>query len=118
MNDASLPPEIEAVSRKAAGSSFYSAMKLLPKAQREGMYAIYAFCRAVDDIADEDAPLVGHLLVVVRRLASQLGLKPFQLISDLMEMNIFAAINHTLEPEIAAGRVLLPAFVPPCVLAQ
>lgn len=46
-------PEIEAVRRKAAGSSFYSAMKLLPKARREGMYAIYAFCRAVDDIADD-----------------------------------------------------------------
>lgn len=53
MNDVALPPEIEAVRRKAAGSSFYSAMKLLPKARREGMYAIYAFCRAVDDIADD-----------------------------------------------------------------
>ena len=46
-------PEIEAVRRKAAGSSFYSAMRLMPKAEREAMYAIYAFCRAVDDIADE-----------------------------------------------------------------
>jgi presqualene diphosphate synthase len=53
MNDVPLSPEIEAVRRKAAGSSFYSAMKLLPKARREGMYAIYAFCRAVDDIADD-----------------------------------------------------------------
>jgi phytoene synthase len=53
MNAASSSPEIEAVRRKAAGSSFYSAMKVLPKAQREGMYAIYAFCRAVDDIADD-----------------------------------------------------------------
>lgn len=46
-------PEIEAVRRKAAGSSFYSAMRLMPKAEREAMYAIYAFCRAVDDIADD-----------------------------------------------------------------
>ncbi len=46
-------PEIEAVRRKAAGSSFYAAMRLMPKAEREGMYAIYAFCRAVDDIADD-----------------------------------------------------------------
>jgi presqualene diphosphate synthase len=50
---ASSSPEIDAVRAKAAGSSFYSAMKLLPKARREGMYAIYAFCRAVDDIADD-----------------------------------------------------------------
>ncbi|MGA7673777.1 MAG: presqualene diphosphate synthase HpnD [Rhizomicrobium sp.] len=46
-------PEIEAVRRKAAGSSFYAAMRLMPKAEREAMYAIYAFCRAVDDIADD-----------------------------------------------------------------
>jgi translation initiation factor IF-2 len=37
----------------------------------------------------------------VRELAQQIGLKPFQVISDLMEMNIFAAINHTIEPDIA-----------------
>jgi phytoene synthase len=37
----------------AAGSSFYLAMRILPREQREGMYAVYAFCRAVDDIADE-----------------------------------------------------------------
>jgi translation initiation factor IF-2 len=28
--------------------------------------------------------------IVVKELASQMGLKPFQVISDLMEMNIFA----------------------------
>lgn len=37
----------------AAGSSFYLAMRILPREQREGMYAVYAFCRAVDDIADD-----------------------------------------------------------------
>lgn len=38
---------------QAGGSSFYAGMRLLPKAEREAMYAIYAFCRAVDDIADD-----------------------------------------------------------------
>jgi squalene synthase HpnD/squalene synthase HpnC len=37
----------------ASGSSFYAAMRILPKAQRQAMYDVYAFCRAVDDIADE-----------------------------------------------------------------
>ncbi len=41
----------------AAGSSFYIAMRILPRAKRDGMYAIYAFCRAVDDIADDGGPL-------------------------------------------------------------
>jgi squalene synthase HpnD len=46
-------PETAAVETKAAGSSFYAAMRVMPKAEREAMYAIYAFCRAVDDIADD-----------------------------------------------------------------
>jgi phytoene synthase len=37
---------------EAAGTSFYWAMRLLPQDRRNGMYAIYAFCREVDDIAD------------------------------------------------------------------
>jgi phytoene synthase len=37
----------------AANSSFYAGMRILPKAEREAMYAVYAFCRAVDDIADD-----------------------------------------------------------------
>jgi presqualene diphosphate synthase len=38
---------------ESAGTSFYWAMRLLPKDRRDGMYAIYAFCREVDDIADD-----------------------------------------------------------------
>jgi presqualene diphosphate synthase len=37
----------------ASGSSFYAGMRVLPKAERAGMYAVYGFCRAVDDIADD-----------------------------------------------------------------
>ena len=40
----------------ASGSSFYWAMRMLPSARREAMFAIYAFCREVDDIADGDDP--------------------------------------------------------------
>src|SRR3546814_17289000 len=36
-----------------SGSSFLWGMRLLPRRRREAMYAIYAFCREVDDIADE-----------------------------------------------------------------
>jgi phytoene synthase len=45
----------------ASGSSFYAAMRVLPRAQREGMYEIYSFCRHVDDIADSDGPRTGRL---------------------------------------------------------
>jgi squalene synthase HpnD len=38
---------------RAAGTSFYHGMRVLPPDRRHAMYAIYAFCRIVDDIADE-----------------------------------------------------------------
>jgi len=41
----------------ASGTSFGGAMRLLPAERRHGMFAVYAFCRVVDDIADEPAPL-------------------------------------------------------------
>lgn len=41
---------------RAAGSSFYWGMRILPEDRRDAMFAIYAFCREVDDIADGDAP--------------------------------------------------------------
>jgi phytoene synthase len=34
-------------------SSFHAGMMILPRARREAMYAVYAFCREVDDIADD-----------------------------------------------------------------
>jgi len=37
----------------ASGSSFYYSFLFLPKARREAITALYAFCREVDDIADE-----------------------------------------------------------------
>jgi presqualene diphosphate synthase len=47
MNEAavSLPPP--------RGSSFYAAMRILPREKRQAMFDVYGFCRAVDDIADD-----------------------------------------------------------------
>ena len=36
----------------AARSSFHLALRLLPETRRAAMFEIYAFCRAVDDVAD------------------------------------------------------------------
>lgn len=46
---------------EAAGTSFYWAMRLLPTDRRHGMYAIYAWCREVDDVADGDWPAAQKL---------------------------------------------------------
>jgi presqualene diphosphate synthase len=46
---------------EAAGTSFYWAMRLLPQDRRNGMYAVYAFCREVDDLADGEQPVAQKL---------------------------------------------------------
>jgi len=43
----------QALQAQVSGSSFYLAMRILPKAERAAMFAIYRFCRMVDDIADD-----------------------------------------------------------------
>jgi squalene synthase HpnD len=46
--------EASAPEQRSSGSSFYAAMRLLPPPQRRAMFEIYGFCRAVDDIADDE----------------------------------------------------------------
>ena len=58
---ATISPAVEPASDVAAAlpaksSSFYTAMRLLPPERRAAMYAVYAFCRAVDDVADDGGP--------------------------------------------------------------
>jgi phytoene synthase len=51
--------ESQAITRKSA-SNLALAFILLPKPRRDGMVALYAFCRAVDDVADEDSVSVAE----------------------------------------------------------
>src|SRR5215469_13902930 len=48
-----------AITRKSA-SNLALAFVLLPKTKRDAMSAFYAFCREVDDVADEDSAPVEH----------------------------------------------------------
>jgi phytoene synthase len=45
-----------AAATRSRGSSFYAGMRILHRRQREAMYEVYSFCRAVDDIADDGGP--------------------------------------------------------------
>ena len=38
---------------RKANSSFTAGMRVLPRARRDALFSVYAFCREVDDIADE-----------------------------------------------------------------
>ena len=64
-HEATYPSQNIALPRIAAGSSFYTAMRILPKERRNAVMAIYAFCRVVDDIADDwTAPRAPRLLAL------------------------------------------------------
>lgn len=59
---------------------------------------------ASSELSMEDGRKVVHIKppIIVKDLAAQMELKPFQLIADLMDLNIFAAINQIIEPDVAA----------------
>jgi phytoene synthase len=101
--------------RTASGSSFYLGMRILPRAQREAMYEIYAFCRAVDDIADDpgprearlealrywrseinelyDGPAPNFIGLARARFAFDLKREDFLAVIDGMEMDVLADIR-------------------------
>jgi translation initiation factor IF-2 len=55
-------------------------------------------------ITEENGIKIIHLKppVIVRDFATTLGMKPFKLISELMEAGIFASINQTIDEQVAA----------------
>lgn len=59
---------------RAAGTSFYQGMRVLPPDRRHAMYAIYAFCRIVDDIADDEGPLAAKFFLLGQWRARIAGL--------------------------------------------
>jgi presqualene diphosphate synthase len=106
----------DTAAERAAGSSFYNAMRILPRAQRVAMFEIYAFCRQVDDIADSSGPRPARreqldrwradidALYAGRGVARTQGLiapvrdfalrrEDFQAIIDGMEMDVVADIR-------------------------
>ena len=60
---------------------------------------------ATESDGDKPAEKVIHIKppIIVKDLAAQLGLKSFQIIHDLMELNIFANINQTVDADAATA---------------
>ena len=48
-----MPPSLAARITRQSGTSFYYAFRILPSAKRRAIYALYSFCRVVDDCVDE-----------------------------------------------------------------
>ncbi len=94
--------ESRTITRKSA-SNLALAFILLPRAKREGMTALYAFCREVDDVADEEsvpadtrrARLAAWRLDIARACERQPPEFP---------------VNRELQPVIAAHRLPFALF--------
>ena len=53
------PSPGEAITKESR-TNFYYAFRFLPRPKREAIYAVYAFCRVIDDVVDE-APSAAHV---------------------------------------------------------
>ena len=77
---------------KEHAKNFYYAFRTLPRAKRRAIYAIYAFCRYCDDVADDDdLPLdeKRRLLAEIRRRLHDSDQEP--------EDPVFLALKSTTE---------------------
>jgi squalene synthase HpnC len=84
---------------KASHSNFYYAFFLLPKSRRDGIVALYAFMRLIDDVADEGDDLT----------AKQRGLAKWRAALDAAVTASAPSVDLTSQPQGAAE--VLPALV-------
>ena len=61
---------------KREARNFYFAFLTLPPAKRHAIYAVYAFARICDDIADGDAPIEAKLTGLAEVTVPLSGLMP------------------------------------------
>jgi phytoene synthase len=94
--------ESQAITRKSA-SNLALAFVLLPRPKRDGMAALYAFCREVDDVADEESVPVDERR---RRLAAWREDVRAACAGGRPEF----AVNRELQPVIAACQLPFDLF--------
>jgi translation initiation factor IF-2 len=99
------PPSTRASAPPPPTTAGKSALPSPPSASTAGNSSAAAKDDSESSSA-EDVVVEGNLIlikppIVVRDFASFIGLKPFQLISELMEMGIFASMNQAIDEEVA-----------------
>ena len=94
--------EATAVSAKPAPPAQASLPEAPPVEHAEQSAAEPASIPAEVDAGPQQKVLLIKPPIVVKHFATELALKPHQLIAELMTYNIFANINQTIEPDVAA----------------
>ena len=105
-----------------SGTSFYWAMRILPVDKRDAIFAVYAFCREVDDIADnpgseqDKVRRLAEWRVEIERLFSGTPQLPISiaLINPIKRFNLckksFLAVIEGVETD-ALATVRIPNFL-------
>ena len=93
--------DIEQIVRNA-GTSFYWAMRFQPEEKKKAIFAVYAFCREVDNIADSEAPAKAKLAQLEAWRV---------LIDQLFKGNPENTITHALSPWLEAFHLKRDAFL-------
>lgn len=94
--------ESNSITRKSA-SNLALAFVLLPKAKRDGMTALYAFCREVDDVADEES-------VPVEKRRTQLATWRADIQRACSGGSPEFPVNRELQPVIVAHKLPFSLF--------
>ena len=66
---------------------------------------------AIEEVSDDPKLIVIKPPILIPALAARLGLKPFNIMADLIKIGVFPAPNQPLEPEIAAKICEIHGFV-------
>jgi 15-cis-phytoene synthase len=101
----SLNPDMEqsrTITRKSA-SNLALAFVLLPKAKRDAMSALYAFCREVDDVADDET-------VPVEKRRTQLALWRSDILQACQNGQPQFIVNQEFKPVIAQYKLPFEYF--------
>jgi len=93
----------ERKAREAVAAAAADSVPVGPVGKTAGGPAQKAKAKA-EEFEDEEDRTEIHLKppIIVRDLAEAIGRKPNELIGELMALNVFAAINQVIEPEVAA----------------
>src|SRR5215831_7966711 len=94
--------ESRAITRKSA-SNLALAFLLLPRAKRDAMSALYAFCREVDDVTDNES-------VPVEKRREQLAAWRADIRRACAGDSPEFIVNRELQPVIREYRILFPLF--------
>jgi translation initiation factor IF-2 len=103
------PKKVRKAATEAEKKSFFTPISRVLEAEKApapepAPAPVVAEAAEVPSVIEEDGKKIIHLKppIIVRDLATAMGLKPFQVIGDLMAMNIFVSLNQPVEADVAS----------------